>query len=81
MVGLTVATIALGLGFAVVQRQVAEPLVEPALLRSPAFLVATIGSAVVGLGIVAMASNAAGLCSKGWAPPSARRPCRCWSGR
>ena len=65
MVGLTTATVALALGFVLVQRRVAEPLVEPALLRSPAFLVATIGSAVVGLGIIAMASNAAGLLQQG----------------
>ncbi len=65
MLGLSVAAVALGAGFALVQRRVAEPLVEPALMRSPAFLVATIGSAVVGLGIIAMASNAAGLVQQG----------------
>jgi MFS family permease len=65
MIALSLAAVALGIGFAVVQRRVAEPLVEPALMRSPAFLVATIGSAVVGLGIIAMASNAAGLVQQG----------------
>ena len=65
MLALTAATVALAAGFAVVERRVAEPLVEPELLRSRRFLAATIGSTVVGLGIVALASNAAGLVQQG----------------
>jgi MFS family permease len=65
MLALTVATVALGAGFALVQLRAAEPLVEPELLRHPGFVAATIGSTVVGLGIVAMASNAAGLVQQG----------------
>ncbi len=65
MATLTVATVALGLAFALVERRVAQPLVEPELLHSPRFLAATIGSTVVGLGIIAMASNAAGLVQQG----------------
>jgi MFS family permease len=65
MLLLAVATVVLAAAFAVVQRRVAEPLVEPDLLRSPGFLAATIGSTVLGLGMIAMASNAAGLVQQG----------------
>jgi hypothetical protein len=65
MLALTVATVLLAAGFALVQRRAAEPLVEPELLGHPGFVAATIGSTVVGLGIIAMASNAAGLVQQG----------------
>jgi MFS family permease len=65
MATLTVAPVVLAAGFALVERREREPLVEPELLRSPGFLAATIGSTVVGLGIIPMASNAAGLLQQG----------------
>src|SRR5205085_2209135 len=65
MAVLSAATVLLATGFALVQQRVEEPLIEPELLRSPGFLSATIGSTVVGLGIIALASNAAGLLQQG----------------
>jgi predicted MFS family arabinose efflux permease len=65
MLTLTVATVALAGAFVAVERRVAEPLIEPDLLRSPGFTAATVGSTVLGLGIIAMASNAAGLVQQG----------------
>jgi MFS family permease len=65
MLTLSVATISLVAAFVATEGRVAEPLVEPELLRHPGFVAATIGSTVVGLGIIAMASNAAGLIQQG----------------
>ena len=65
MLTLSVATIALVASFVATERRVPEPLIEPELLRHPGFVAATIGSTVVGLGIIAMASNAAGLIQQG----------------
>ncbi len=65
MLTLTVATLVLAAGFVAAERRVPQPLIEPELLRSPGFVAATIGSTVVGLGIIAMASNAAGLVQQG----------------
>ncbi|MEO6511473.1 MAG: MFS transporter, partial [Nocardioides sp.] len=65
MLILTVATLVLAAAFVATERRVAEPLIEPDLLRSPGFVAAAIGSTAVGLGIVAMASNAAGLIQQG----------------
>ena len=44
-------------GFVLVERRVAQPMVDLALLASPAFLGATLGALVTGLGIIAMTSN------------------------
>jgi MFS family permease len=63
--GLTLTAAALAAAFAAVERRVTQPLVEPGLMRSPAFLAATLGSTFLGLGIIAMASNAAGLVQQG----------------
>ena len=61
--GLDPATVVLGAlavaaasGFAAASRRAAEPLVEPDLLRSPGFRVATVGSFTLGLGIIGMSS-------------------------
>jgi len=43
-------------GFAAVERRVAQPLVEPDLLRAPRFRAATLGSLTLGLGIIGMSS-------------------------
>jgi predicted MFS family arabinose efflux permease len=43
-------------GFALVERRVAEPLVDPDLLRAPRFRAATLGSLTLGLGIIGMSS-------------------------
>lgn len=45
-----------GLGLAVAERRVPEPLVEPELLRSAGFRVATLGSFTLGVGIIGMSS-------------------------
>jgi predicted MFS family arabinose efflux permease len=65
MLGLTAATLVLGAGFVVVERRESQPLVEPELLRHPGFVAATIGSVATGIGVIAMASNAAGLVQQG----------------
>jgi MFS family permease len=65
MLTLTAATLVLAAGFLATERRVEQPLIEPELLRHPGFVAATIGSTVVGLGIIAMASNAAGLVQQG----------------
>jgi MFS family permease len=43
--------------FAVIEVRTREPMIEPALLRSPGFLAATIGSLVLGGGIISQSSN------------------------
>ncbi|GAW48288.1 MULTISPECIES: MFS transporter [unclassified Nocardioides] len=43
-------------GFALVERRVAQPLVDPDLLRGPRFRAATLGSLTLGLGIIGMSS-------------------------
>jgi predicted MFS family arabinose efflux permease len=44
-------------GFVLVERRVPAPMVDLGLLRTPAFLSATLGALVVGMGIIGMSSN------------------------
>ena len=52
-----VAALVLLVLFAVVESRSAEPMLEPALLRNRGFLAATIGTLVLGGGIISMSSN------------------------
>lgn len=45
------------IGFVLVERSSAEPMVDLGLLRSPGFLAATLGALVLGIGIIGMSSN------------------------
>lgn len=61
--GLSVSTVGLGVlalvalaAFVLVERRVAEPLIEPELLGHPRFRAATAGSFVLGAGMIGMAS-------------------------
>lgn len=61
--GLSTSTLILSLltlismaAFTLVERRVAEPLIEPSLLRHPRFRAATAGSFVLGAGMIGMAS-------------------------
>jgi len=61
--GVDAATVALGAlalaalaAFVLIERRVASPLVDPALLRHPRFRAATAGSLVLGAGMIGMAS-------------------------
>ncbi|GAA1771226.1 MFS transporter [Nocardioides hankookensis] len=53
---LAVLALLAAVGFGVVERRVAQPLVEPDLLRAPRFRAATLGSLTLGLGIIGMSS-------------------------
>lgn len=53
---LGVLAVLAGLGFAMTERRVPEPLVEPGLLGSPGFRMATVGSFTLGVGIIGMSS-------------------------
>ena len=52
-----VAALVLLVLFAVVESRSVEPMLEPALLRNRGFLAATIGTLVLGGGIISMSSN------------------------
>ncbi len=61
--GIDLPTVVLGVvaalafaGFALVERRVPEPLVDPELLRAPRFRAATIGSLTLGAGTIGLAS-------------------------
>ena len=63
--------VALLVVFGLVESRSREPMLDPALLRVPGFLAATLGALVVGLGIIGMTSNVpllvqAGLGSSLW---------------
>lgn len=53
---LAALALAAAVGFASVERRVAQPLVEPDLLRAPRFRAATLGSLTLGAGMIGMAS-------------------------
>ena len=57
VVVLFVAALVLLVLFAVVESRTVEPMLEPALLRNRGFLAATIGTLVLGAGIISMSSN------------------------
>ncbi|WP_091730275.1 MFS transporter [Nocardioides scoriae] len=57
VVALLALAVASLVAFVVVERRVAEPMVELRLLAEPGFLAATVGALGVGLGIIAMTSN------------------------
>lgn len=57
VVGVLVAALVLLVLFAVVESRSVEPMLEPALLRNRGFLAATIGTLVLGGGIISMSSN------------------------
>lgn len=57
VVTLFVLALLLLVAFAVIEVRTREPMIEPALLRSPGFLAATLGSLVLGAGIISQASN------------------------
>ncbi len=68
MLGVAVALLVV---FGLVESRSREPMLDPALLRVPGFLAATLGALVVGLGIIGMTSNVpllvqAGLGSSLW---------------
>jgi len=52
-----VLAVLLLVAFGVIEVRSSEPMIEPALLRSPGFLAATIGSLVLGGGIISQSSN------------------------
>jgi MFS family permease len=54
LLGLSVVLL---VGFVLVERASAEPMVDLGLLRSPGFLAATLGALVLGIGIIGMSSN------------------------
>ena len=54
---LLVAAVVLLAGFAVTELRVRQPMVDPALGRSPAFLAATVGALALGGGMIGMVSN------------------------
>jgi MFS family permease len=51
------AALVLLVGFVLVERRTAQPMLDLALLGSPGFLAATLGALVVGIGIIGMSSN------------------------
>ncbi|CAN5551114.1 MFS transporter [soil metagenome] len=53
---LLVAAVVALVGFAVVERRVSEPLVEPELLRHPGFVAAGLGSLTLGVSMIGVAS-------------------------
>jgi MFS family permease len=57
VVTLFVLALLLLVGFGVIEVRTREPMIEPALLRSPGFLAATLGSLVLGGGIISQSSN------------------------
>lgn len=54
---LLVLAVLLLTAFGVIEMRTREPMIEPALLRSPGFVAATIGSLVLGGGIISQSSN------------------------
>lgn len=79
--GLFAAAVVSWLGFAVAEARAAAPLVAPDLLRHPGFVSAGTGSLALGLGIIAMSSNAAGVVEAGLGRPLAAAvlPLLVWS--
>lgn len=57
-VALAVVTLLALVGFVVVERRVGDPLLDPELLASPRFRAATLGSFVLGVGMIGMTSFA-----------------------
>lgn len=57
VLGLLVAALVLLSGFGLVERRSRQPMVDPVLLRSPAFVAATVGALALGGGMIGMVSN------------------------
>jgi MFS family permease len=81
-VGLVVLALVSLAAFALVERRVGQPLVDPALLASPRFRAAGLGSFVLGIGMIGMASFSPtmAILGMGAGPWGAATPVLVWAG-